>query len=78
MKNKKINKNIGLTFDFVRQLVSDPKKIENIPDQGEIEFIEMDFEENQTQDDGKRVFVKVKNTFEVIESSKMSKPEHKK
>lgn len=70
MKNKDIKKNIGLTFDFVRDLITHPEKAEELPDQAEIEFIEKDFEESQIQESDKKVLIKVKNTFEVVESAK--------
>jgi hypothetical protein len=74
MENKDIKKNIGLTFDFVRELIAHPEKAEELPDQAEIEFIEKDFEERQIQEADKKVLVKVKNTFEVVESSKQKSP----
>ncbi len=66
MENKEIKRNIGLTFDFVRDLIAHPEKAEELPDQAEIEFIEKDFEERQIQEADKKVLVKVKNTFEVV------------
>ncbi len=65
MTNKeKINRNIGLTFDFVKFLIDNPEKAENLPDDFELEFIEKDFKVD-TELTGKKL-VKVKNSFEMI------------
>lgn len=41
MTNKEtIHRNIGLTFDFVRYLIKNPKEAEKLPDNFELEFIE--------------------------------------
>jgi hypothetical protein len=42
-KREKINRNIGLTFDFIRQIIKDPSITEKIPDESTLEFIEKDF-----------------------------------
>lgn len=60
-----INKNIGLTFDFVKYLIKNPEKAENLPDNFELEFVEKDFKIDR-KIKGKKL-VKVKNTFEMIE-----------
>jgi len=61
---EKINRNIGLTFDFVKFLIDNPEKAENLPDDFELEFIEKDFKVD-TELTGKKL-VKVKNSFEMI------------
>jgi len=38
-KKEIVEKNIGLTFDFLRYLVDNPKLIRRIPDKSEIVFI---------------------------------------
>ncbi len=44
MTNKeKINRNIGLTFDFVKFLIGNPAKVKGLPNNFELEFIEKDF-----------------------------------
>ena len=44
MTNKEtIERNIGLTFDFLRQLVKNPSLLNKIPNQAVLEFIEKDF-----------------------------------
>ena len=74
MENKDIKKNIGLTFDFVRDLIAHPEKAEGLLDQAEIEFIEKEFEESQIQEAEKKVLVKVKNTFEVVRLTAKKSP----
>lgn len=61
-----VNKNIGLTFDFVKQIIDDPALAEQLPDTCEIDFIEKDFVSKNRENDGKKYLVKVKNTFEVV------------
>jgi len=39
-KKEVIEKNIGMTFDFVRYLVDYPEMVENIPNGAVIEFID--------------------------------------
>jgi len=66
MTNKEsVNRNTGLTFDFVRYLIDNPSKAENLPNKFDLEFIEKDF---KIKDDlkGKKL-VKVKKTFEMID-----------
>ena len=60
-----IYRNIGLTFDFVKYLIKNPEKAENLPDNFELEFVEKDFKIDR-KIKGKKL-VKVKNTFEMIE-----------
>ncbi len=44
MTNKEIiNRNIGLTFDFLRQVAKDPSILDKIPDGTTLEFVEKDF-----------------------------------
>jgi len=66
MTNKEtINRSIGLTFDLIRKIIDNPRVIDNLPDNCEIEFIEKDFP-------GKKVYpkksklVKVKNDLELV------------
>lgn len=64
---EKINRNIGLTFDFVRHLIKNPKQAENLPNEFELEFIEKDFNVSADLNGKKKKLVKVKNSFEVID-----------
>ena len=71
MTNKgNINRNIGLTFDFVRYLIDNPKQIENLPDEFNLEFMDKDISikikptykgSNKQQE----TFVRVGHTFEI-------------
>jgi hypothetical protein len=40
---EKINRNIGLTFDFLRQIVEKPGELNKIPSGTVIEFVDKDF-----------------------------------
>ena len=42
-KKETVIRNIGLTFDFIRQAVKEPALLDNIPDGSVIEFVEKDF-----------------------------------
>ncbi len=68
MTNKeKINRNIGLTFDFVKFLIDNPKEVEKLPDSFELQFIEKDFKIDAGIEGKKKKLVKVQNSFEMIE-----------
>jgi len=44
MTNKEtVERNIGLTFDFVNHLIDNPTIAEDLPDDFKLEFIEKDF-----------------------------------
>jgi hypothetical protein len=45
---EKINRNIGLTFDFLRQLVDHPQDLGKITDGSIIEFLDKDFPTTQS------------------------------
>ncbi len=64
---EKINRNIGLTFDFVKFLIDNPKKAENLPNNFELEFIEKDFKIDTELKGRRKKLVKVLNSFEMIE-----------
>ncbi len=67
MTNKeKINRNIGLTFDFIKFLVDNPEKVNDFPNSFELEFIEKDFVVTPSLKGKKKKLVKVKNNFELI------------
>ena len=72
MTNKEtIERNIGLTFDFVHYLMGNPEVVDSLPDYFELEFIEKDFPVLEKKDHllpGKKMakkYVRVKNTFEI-------------
>ncbi len=66
-KREKINRNIGLTFDFLRQVVDKPGIINNIPDGSILEFVEKDFPVTETRKrKSKRKYLKVTSQLEGI------------
>ena len=72
MTNKEtVERNIGLTFDFVNHLIDNPILAENLPDDFKLEFIEKDFPNIEKKDQleldpkVKRKYVRVRNTFEI-------------
>jgi hypothetical protein len=72
MTNKEtVERNIGLTFDFVNHLIDNPTIAEDLPDDFKLEFIEKDFpnieKREQLEPDlpAKRRFVRVRNSFEL-------------
>lgn len=72
MTNKEtVERNIGLTFDFVNHLMDNPSIAENLPDDFKLEFIEKDFpnlektEQFELDPKVKRKFVRVRNSFEL-------------
>ncbi len=68
MTNKEtVNRNIGLSFDFLKQLVDYPELIKEIYNKSTIEFIQKDYPEIEKVD--KIVadkFIKVNRSFELI------------
>jgi hypothetical protein len=72
MTNKEtIERNIGLTFDYVNFLIDNKEEIEKLPDNFKLEFIEKDFtkiEHKQAQTTTPNLqnkYVRVKNSFDV-------------
>ncbi|MDP3914893.1 MAG: hypothetical protein Q8R96_14265 [Bacteroidota bacterium] len=72
MTNKEtVERNIGLTFDFVNHLIDNPVLAENLPDDFKLEFIEKDFpniekkEQSNLDTKVKRKYVRVRNSFEI-------------
>lgn len=73
MTNKEtVERNIGLTMDFVNHLIDNPSIAENLPENFKLEFIEKDFpkiEKNLSMQDKtilNQKFVRVRNSFELI------------
>ena len=67
-----VERNIGLTFDFVNHLIENKQEVEKLPDNFQLEFIEKDFtktELKQTQKASKsnlqNKYVRVRNSFDV-------------
>lgn len=65
-KNEKINRNIGLSFDFLREIIKNPNLINTIKDGTNIEFIEKDFVKNEKKKIRQTKFYRVKSVFENI------------
>jgi len=68
MTNKEtVNRNIGLTIDFARQLIENPELIDKLRDKSVIEFLQKDYPERETKNTTKAdSFIKVKRNFELI------------
>jgi hypothetical protein len=68
MTNKEtVNRNMGLTFDFVRQAIKNPELLDKIENDATIEFLQKDYPEKEHS--GKSAadkYIKVKRTFELI------------
>jgi hypothetical protein len=66
-----VERNIGLTFDFVNYLIDNPSVTTKFPDNFKLEFIEKDFpkieRENKNSGLAEPVnkYVRVRNTFEL-------------
>jgi hypothetical protein len=71
MTNKEtIERNIGLTFDYVEFLNDNPSITEKLPVKYKLEFIEKDFPRKETQKSGKvskqsLKIVRIRNSFEL-------------
>ena len=67
-KKETINRNIGLTFDFIRQAVNEPDLLNKVPDGSVLEFVEKDFikKEKSKSAKKKRKYLKVQSRLEVI------------
>ena len=66
-KKESIIRNIGLSFDFLKEINNTPAILSKIPKGATIEFVEKDFpkKESKTSAKRKRKYVRVKNEFEV-------------
>lgn len=67
-----VERNIGLTFDFVNYLIDNKEEVNKLPDNFKLKFVEKDFtkiEQKQTQIVSnlnlQQKYVRVKNTFDV-------------
>jgi len=71
MTNKeKIQKDIELTFDFIRQIIDNPGFAKQLPDKCEIDFIEKNFTSMTEKDLTKKQLIKVNHTFDIVKSKK--------
>jgi hypothetical protein len=71
MTNKEtVERNIGLTFDFINHLIDNPNLIDDLPEDFKLEFLEKDFpnlekKDMEKGDKSKRKYVRVRNSFEI-------------
>jgi len=69
-KKEKINRNLGLTFDFLRQVAKDPSIIDKIPSGSTLEFVEKDFarieKQRRRKTRSKTKYLRVKSKLEII------------
>jgi hypothetical protein len=72
MTNKeKIQRDITLTFDFIRLIIDNPKLVDQLPNKCEIDFIEKDFSSLTEKDLTKKQLIKVHHTFEIVKNKKI-------
>ena len=73
MTNKEtVERNIGLTFDFFRQVLKDPSMLDEIPNGTVFEFVEKDFAKKETKISAKpKRYLKVKSQFELLAEPKL-------
>ncbi|MBI5749900.1 MAG: hypothetical protein HZA00_12335 [Nitrospinae bacterium] len=69
-KKEHVERNIGMTFDFIRQLIDHPETMEFMPDNIELDFIEKDIPlKTKEMVRGQRVVrYKVEHVFEQIKA----------
>ena len=69
-KKEGISRNIGLTFDFIRQAIKTPLLLDKIPNGSTLEFVEKDFVKKEKngldKKKGKRKYLRVKSELEII------------
>lgn len=65
--NETVNRNVGLSFDFIKQIVRNPEIIDEIENNSTIEFLQKDYPEREnTKRTIANKFIKVKRNFEFI------------
>ncbi|MBM4167407.1 MAG: hypothetical protein FJ218_10890 [Ignavibacteria bacterium] len=69
-KNETIERNITLTFDFLRQVIKEPSIIDDIPNGSTIEFVQKDLPIHETRTPRRKEltkqYLKVNHQFEAI------------
>lgn len=67
-KKEYVDRNIGMTFDFIKHVIDNPKLIERIPEGAELDFIDKDIpiKEKAPHKKKKGAQYKVIHTFEPI------------
>jgi len=68
MTNKEtVARNVGQSFDFIKQIVKNPTMIDEIENNSTIEFLQKDYPEREkTKQIIADKFIKVKRDFEII------------
>ena len=66
-KKETINRNIGLSFDLLKEILKNPALLGKIPNGAVVEFVEKDFPKKEMAGlkRRKRKYIRVKNEFEV-------------
>lgn len=69
-KKEYVDRNIGVTFDFIKHIIDHPKLMDTIPDGAELDFIDKDIPlKKKEQLKKKRVTrYKVQHTFEPVKA----------
>ena len=69
-KKEYVERNIGVTFDFVKHIIDHPELMDTIPDGAELDFIDKDIPlKTKEQVKKKRVTrYKVQHTFEPVKA----------
>lgn len=76
-KKEIIEKNIGMTFDFVRYLVDHPEMVDTIPNGAVIEFVDKEIAVKEAPSKARKekaVSFQVEHTFTPVKS--VSNPSH--
>ncbi|MDZ4844416.1 MAG: hypothetical protein SH857_02580 [Chitinophagales bacterium] len=69
MTNKEqVKRNLGLTFDFVHQLIEQPEHLAKLPEKFTLQFEEKDFSKSDEERRGKKMkSVRVKSKFDIAD-----------
>jgi len=74
-KKETINRNIGLTFDFIRQVIKDSTLLDKIQSGSTLEFVDKDFVKKENKNfekrTTKRTYLKVKSELEMMDNEKL-------
>jgi len=69
-KKEIINRNIGLTFDFLRQVAKNPSLLDKIPNGSTLEFVEKDFskveKQSKTKSKLRRKYMRVTSELQLV------------
>ena len=66
-KKETVERNIGLTFDFLRQVLKDPSILDEIPNGSVIDFVEKDYPKIEPKSSVRPdKYLKVTTHFELI------------